>query len=507
MAWDIGLTKISDDRFAKVRSRLLLSYMGVMTTILVSGGAAVYHWVAYDLSQQLNDYLLTLAEAASQTLEIVKHEYYEYEEGYDEDDEEFEGVPRLSGRKEQEGYSEDDDPLETDQKLSDLEEQKGSSKDEDEGEGAPKLEELMRHYGNYKVISVPKHHPLYYAQGVEWFDEKQHLMIREGNLFPTWALSGNITRSQQQHILQKDKIRSVVLQVEYLPPGSQVEEILGYIRASHSIESLEEQLQKLRWGLALGGTVALILTGVGGMLLTRESLKPIKNSFEQLKKFTADASHELRSPITAIKSSVSVLQNHPERIHPADVKKVAAIASATDQMTRLVEDLLLLARMGGTVETITLDKRPVPIDEILEDLLDRGQEEAAAKHIALESQLLAEVWVLADSQQLVRLFSNLIENALQYTPEKGMVKVSLSQSRDWAIVTVADTGIGIAPQDLPHVFDRLWRAEGARACRQDGTGLGMAIAQTIARGHGGQITVTSELGVGTIFQVHLPLCL
>jgi len=81
MAWDIGLTKISDDQFDSVRSRLLLSYMGVMTTIMVSGGAAVYHWVAYDLSQQLNDYLLTLAEAAAQTLEIVKHEYHEYQEG------------------------------------------------------------------------------------------------------------------------------------------------------------------------------------------------------------------------------------------------------------------------------------------------------------------------------------------------------------------------------------------------------------------------------------------
>lgn len=483
MAWDIGLTKISDKQFGSVRSRLLLFYMGVMTTIMVSGGAAVYHWVAYDLSQQLNDYLLILAQAASQTLEIVKHEYHEYQEGYDEDDAEFEGVPRIS----------------------DGEEKEGDSEDNDEQSGAPKLEEIMVHYEKFKVISVPKHHPLYYAQGVEWFDEKQHLMLREGNLFPSWSLSENIARSH--NIWEKDKIRSLALPVKYVPPGSQVEEILGYIRASHSIESLEEQLEKLRWGLALGGTVSLILTGLGGMLLTSESLKPIKNSFEQLKKFTADASHELRSPITAIKSSVSLLQNHPERIHPADVKKVAAIASATDQMTRLVEDLLLLARMGGTVETITLDKRPVPLDEILEDLLDRAETEAAAKHIALKSKLLAEVWVLADSQQLLRLFSNLIENALQYTPEKGTVEVSLSQSRDRAIVTVADTGIGIAPQDLPYVFDRLWRADGARACRTDGTGLGMAIAQTIARTHGGEITVTSELGVGTTFEVHLPLCL
>ena len=421
---------------------------------------AVYHWVAYDLERQLNDYLLTLAEAASQTLDIVKHEHHEYEEGRDEDDDDYEQPP-------------------------------------------PKLAELSGKYGEPEFLGVPKHHPQYYAQGVEWYDEERELLIQEGNLFPSWSLSKHLERSNHQW--QADGIRSFVLLVLYAPGESQAGEIAGYIRTNHSIGTLETQLERLRLGLTIGGAIALCLAGLGGMALTRESLKPIRKSFQQLKQFTADASHELRSPLTAIKSSISLLQNHPERIHEADVKKVAAIASATDQMTRLVEDLLLLARMEGTVKTITIETIEIPIDEILEDLIEALQTEAEARAITLKSKLVTDVFVLGDGKKLVRLFANLIENALQYTPAEGTVKVSLFRSNEEAIVAVEDTGIGIAPSDLNRVFDRLWRADRARSFRQEGTGLGMAIAQTIARAHGGRITVSSELGVGSCFQVYLPI--
>ncbi|MGK7874339.1 MAG: sensor histidine kinase [Xenococcaceae cyanobacterium] len=460
MAWDIGSTQISNPQFRSLRSRLLLSYLGVMATILGTSGIAVYHWVARDLNQELNNHLLTLAEAAAQTLEIVKHEYYEYEEGEDEDD-------------------------------------------RDRTESTPKLSHLMAEYERDGLVYTPAQHPLHYYQGIEWFDERQQLLIQEGNLSPSWLLSENLDSSDL--ILQKGRIRSLALPVQYVPPESKNQEITGYIRTSQSTEWLDTELQRLCLGLGLGGIIALGLTAFGGMWLTGESLKPLKKSFQQLKQFTADASHELRSPLTAIKSSVSVLQNHPERIHLTDVKKIEAIASATNQMTRLVEDLLLLARMEGAITTITLEKIPVPIDEILEDLLDDAELEAQQKQITLKSELLTNVFVNADGQQLKRLFSNLLDNALQYTPAGGMVKVSLSRSQDRAIVTIEDTGIGIAPQDLPYVFDRLWRAEGAKACRQKGTGLGMAIAQTIARVHGGKITVTSELGVGSCLRVQLPI--
>jgi two-component system, OmpR family, manganese sensing sensor histidine kinase len=137
---------------------------------------------------------------------------------------------------------------------------------------------------------------------------------------------------------------------------------------SESTTVLEAELHRLRWGLGLGGVVALGLTAIGGVWLTQESLKPVVQNLEQLKQFTADASHELRSPLTAVQASVAVMQTHPERVHPSDVKKLDAIASASKQMSCLVEDLLLLARIDSQ-QTNCWEWIPIAIDEILEALL------------------------------------------------------------------------------------------------------------------------------------------
>ena len=454
-------------QFKSVRSRLLRSYLGVMAATLGLSFLAVERWVVYDLNQQFNDYLFQLAETASQTLEIVKHEYYEYEEG---------------------GY-EGEDPEEHYQRHY--------------PETYPKLADLMAQYDRHGTLAVPKHHPLYYAQGVEWFDAEQNLLIREGDLEVNWLLSENLDRSGA--ILEQDKIRTLALPVFYTPPRSETEELSGYIRTSHVTEVLDIQLERLRWGLAIGGAIAFGFTAWGALWLTEESLKPIVQSFDRLKQFTADASHELRGPLTAIKSSISVLQTHPERIDPADKNKVDAITEASDRMARLVEDLLLLARLDGSVAIVDLEKIPLPLDEILEDCIEFVRSEADRKQIAIESKLQCDLSVLGDGQQLQRVFLNLIENAIQYTPTGGKVTVSLFARQGEAIATVEDTGIGIAPEELSHVFERLWRSDRARCERREGTGLGMAIAQTLTRAHGGTIAVTSEVGVGSCFRVQLAI--
>ena len=461
MAWDTGSIKISNPQFRGLGFRLLLSYLGVMVAIGSVSATAVYQLVARNLNREVNDHLLLLAEAAAETIEIIKHEYYD--------------------EHEEENYQENLRKADTNANIA----------------------YLMAEYGRDGALYVPAKHPLDRYQGVEWFDEKQQFLIREGNLAPDWSLQENLNNGNL--ILQKGSTRSLALPVYYLPKHSQEQEIAGYIRASESTEWLELELEQLLWNMIFGGIIALALTAVGGLWLTRLSLQPIELMFQQLKQFTADASHELRSPLTAIKSSISVLQNHPERIDPADVKKVAAIASAANQMTHLMNDLLFLARMEGTRATLTLEKRPIPVEEMLEDLLDELELDAEAKQITLESKLLGNVLVNADGEQLKRLFLNLLENALQYTPAGGKVKVSLFTSREQATVSFEDSGIGIAQEDLPRIFDRLWRSEKAKVCRDEGTGLGMAIAQSIARAHGGEITVTSELGVGSCFQVQLPL--
>ncbi|WP_228060415.1 MULTISPECIES: sensor histidine kinase [unclassified Coleofasciculus] len=147
----------------------------------------------------------------------------------------------------------------------------------------------------------------------------------------------------------------------------------------------------------------------------------------------------------------------------------------------------------------------IPLQELLEDGVEFLEWEAEAKNIALKSNLESGVFVKGDASQLRRLFSNLLENALQYTPSGGTVLLSMSKGDTFAIATVEDTGIGIAPEHLSFIFDRLWREDRARTYREEGSGLGLAIAQAIAQRHGGEITVSSELGVGSCFKVLLPM--
>jgi len=145
------------------------------------------------------------------------------------------------------------------------------------------------------------------------------------------------------------------------------------------------------------------------------------------------------------------------------------------------------------------------LEEILEDLLEQLEPQAAAAQIRCTSHLVANVQVNGDASQLVRLFANLLDNALKYTPSGGTVTLAMTPMDGMVMVRVEDTGIGIAPEHLERVFDRFWRADAAREREQGGLGLGLAIAQAIAQQHGGEIRVTSQIGTGSCFQVRLPL--
>ncbi|MEP0959726.1 HAMP domain-containing sensor histidine kinase [Microcoleus sp. FACHB-1515] len=285
-------------------------------------------------------------------------------------------------------------------------------------------------------------------QSVEWFNSQRRLLGRAGRYFPSHAPGTSFQTWQQ------DQVRTLTIPV-YVENSQQV--LQGYVRVSESIEDEAAQLKRLLMGMAWGGLIAALLVGVSGWWLTRRSLRPIEQNVRQLQQFTADASHELRSPLTAIRTAVEVMQSHPERVHPADTKKVAAIASATQQMSRLVEDLLLLARTGAAADAAKL---LIPLDELLEDLITAFQTEAAAKAIALNLNSLPEIQIQGDAAQLRRIFANLLENALQYTPAGGSITVAIEAGTSGQVrIQVIDTGIGIAPDQLPFVFDRFWRAD------------------------------------------------
>lgn len=201
-------------------------------------------------------------------------------------------------------------------------------------------------------------------QTVEWFDVSGRRLQSVGKRVPTFPLI------QQFYTVEQNGVRMLTIPVYRADAPKTDYRLRGYVRVSDNTKDIEHELHRLLAGLAVGDTIALILIGATGWALTQRSLQPIQRSMQQLQQFTADASHELRNPLTALRTTIEAIQIHPERIHPADVEKLSAIASATDQMSKLVEDLLLLARSDANSLDPARRGIPIPIDEILEDLVE-----------------------------------------------------------------------------------------------------------------------------------------
>ncbi|MGB8701189.1 MAG: HAMP domain-containing sensor histidine kinase [Thermosynechococcaceae cyanobacterium] len=336
------------------------------------------------------------------------------------------------------------------------------------------------------------------TQSIEWFDAQEKRVASTTVHLPRDPLQTGFRSVNAGHLR--------LFAMPIYRDIAQQHRLEGYVRVSKSIDTLEAVLEQLRLGLVFGGLVALGLLGVGSLWLTQQSLNPILESLQNLQQFTADASHELRSPLTVIKTSADVMRSHPERVDPTDRPKLDAILGATKQMTELVNDLLMLARMENRLTPSQSIQTSIPLNELLEDLVEGWEAAAIAKQIALHSQSLANsLMVKGDADQLVRLFANLLSNAVNYTPDGGTIWVILERKDKWAVVKVKDTGIGIASDQLPLVFQRFWRSDKARSSRQEGTGLGLTIAQAIAHAHRGDIAATSQVGLGTCLTVRLPI--
>ena len=230
----------------------------------------------------------------------------------------------------------------------------------------------------------------------------------------------------------------------------------------------------------------------------------LERSFAALRRFTADASHELKTPLTVVRAGVERAITRPDM--PSEtLAPLEETLQQVNRMTELLDSLLTLARADeGRAE---LHREQVDLREILEEAGETGELLAEHAGVGMEIRLPEKpVVVSVDRSRMRQLALNLIENAVKYTPRGGQVSVELGGHDGRAVFTVADTGIGIAPGDLPHVFDRFWRADSARTRTSEraGTGLGLAICKWIAEAHGGTIEVQSRPGRGTTFTVGLP---
>jgi signal transduction histidine kinase len=251
--------------------------------------------------------------------------------------------------------------------------------------------------------------------------------------------------------------------------------------------------------LLVGGVVAVLGALVVGGIYAGRALVPIRESLRRQREFAADASHEFRTPLAVIKSSVEYLERHPEQPIGASGEALRDIHDEVEHLTALVGDLLLLARTDSGV--VELEPTQVDLDEVAEEAVRTVTPLADARQVRV---LLdpAPTPLVGDPLRLRQLITILADNAIAHSPSGSTVTVRVAPSPDAAHLAVDDEGPGVRPEDMGHIFDRFWRASGAPA---GGTGLGLAIAAWIAERHGGTIGVTNLPEHGARFQVRLPL--
>ena len=279
----------------------------------------------------------------------------------------------------------------------------------------------------------------------------------------------------------------------------------GYFQVGRSLQDFNDYLSTVKLILKLGLPTALILVGFSSWWLAGLAMKPIYSSYRQIQQFTADAAHELRTPLAASQATVesALLMSELDEKEAREILRT--VERQNRRLTQLVADLLLLARMDS--QAIADRPQLCCLNDLVSDLVEELAALAIASEVALTSSMRVQqqLNVVGDADRLYRLVANLIVNAIQYTPAGGTVTVILDCSHQEAIIQVQDTGIGMAAADLERIFDRFYRVNSDRSRNTGGSGLGLAIAQTIARAHRGSLSASSELGQGATFLLRLPL--
>ena len=295
-----------------------------------------------------------------------------------------------------------------------------------------------------------------------------------------------------------------------LPLGLVVALLMGTWIANRALTAVDQIITEVREitdGRSLHRRLAVpvVKDELGRLVETlNEMLTRLARNFAALRRFTADASHELKTPLTVLRAGVERAVTTPN-LPQETLVTLEETLQEIKRMTELVDALLMLARADEGLAA--LHREPVDLRSIVAEVQETGELLAEEAGVTMEVATPAEpVVVSVDASRIRQLILNLVTNAVKYTPAGGSVRMQLGPANGRVALSVADTGIGIAAGDLPHIFDRFWRADSARTRtgERPGAGLGLAICKWIAEAHGGQIDVVSRPGRGTTFTVVLP---
>ena len=270
---------------------------------------------------------------------------------------------------------------------------------------------------------------------------------------------------------------------------------------------LEDRYASLIATFGGAAAIALLLVAAGGWFLVRQSTRPAEQSMERMRRFMADAAHELRTPITVLRSRADITLQQP-RESAELTEAVRSMNAEARRLGRIVDDLMTLARADAGERTLTLTR--TSLDDIALDAAEAARAMADAKGVSLQVKDFDEAWVDGDPVLLHQLVMILLDNAVKFTPSGASVTIGVGVQDGSPRVTVSDTGIGISATDLPFVFDRFYRGDPARtrtageSDQNGGAGLGLSISKWIAEAHGATIQAESAGGSGATFRVTFP---
>lgn len=320
--------------------------------------------------------------------------------------------------------------------------------------------------------------------------------------------------------------------------------VLRLIQVGMSLEVSYNTRRRFLLTMAAVFPIGLLLAGGGGWLLARRALRPVDRmaesarrisaehlaarldgtgandelsrlaqtlnemlerldaSFRQIRQFSADASHELQTPLTILKGEIEVALRTPRT--PEEYQRLLQSGlEEIDRLTRLVEGLLLLARADAGV--LRMDHQPVDLARLIEEVIGQAKVLADNRNVTLLSEAPEPLSIQGDYERLRRVLLNLVDNGIKYTPAGGRVMLSCKGEGEWVLLRVADSGIGLSPEDQGRLFERFYRSAEARSRGEGGSGLGLCIARSIVEAHGGKIQVESTPGRGSTFTVFIPL--
>ena len=320
--------------------------------------------------------------------------------------------------------------------------------------------------------------------------------------------------------------------------------IISIVQVATSLEEVEEALKTLLLILWITVPSALVVASLGGLFLANKALKPVDEitktarmitskslnqriklrktkdeigrlaetfndmisrlgrSFKQIRQFSADASHELRTPLTILKGEIEVGLRRRRR--PEDYRKILnSNLEEVDHMSQIVDDLLFLSK--ADMGEVHLQKHRINLTKLVSEVDAQAKMIAKAKDIRVHINSDTDAVVIGDRLRLRELLLNLVDNGVKYTPEGGEMTISVERDDGRVKLRVMDNGIGIAPEDQSHIFDRFFRVDKARSREAGGSGLGLSICKWIVEAHGGEISVESQVDNGSIFIVTLPL--